>query len=48
MKGRSETVTIRLSPKVKSDLQRLADADRRPLSQYIAILIENHLSERSR
>ncbi len=48
MKGRTETVTIRLSPKVKADLQRLADEDRRPLSQYIAILIEEHLKARAK
>jgi hypothetical protein len=48
MKGRTETVTIRLSPQMKADLQRVADDDRRTLSQYIAILIEEHLKARAK
>jgi len=48
MKGRTETVTIRLSPKAKADLQKLADDDLRTLSQYIAILIDEHLKAKKK
>jgi len=48
MKGRTETVTIRLSPGAKAELLKLADDDRRTLSQYIAILIEEHLKAKGK
>jgi predicted transcriptional regulator len=43
MNGRTETLTIRLSPEVKAALAKLAAADRRPVSQYVALLIEDHV-----
>lgn len=43
MKGRTETLTIRLSPEIKAELEKLAAADRRPVSQYVALLIEDHV-----
>jgi predicted DNA-binding protein len=46
MKGRTETLTIRLSPEVKAALERLAASDRRPVSQYVALLIEDHVKAR--
>jgi predicted transcriptional regulator len=46
MKGRTETLTIRLSPQIKAALEKLAAADRRPVSQYVALLIEDHVKAR--
>jgi predicted transcriptional regulator len=42
MDARTETLTIRLSPEVKAALAKLAAADRRPLSQYVAVVLEDH------
>jgi predicted transcriptional regulator len=43
MEPRSETLTVRLSTRVKKELQRIAEADKRTASQYVSILIEEHL-----
>lgn len=43
MNVRTETLTIRLSKEVKAALAKLAAADRRPVSQYVALLIEDHV-----
>jgi len=43
MKARPEIVTIRLSREAKAALQRLAGAENRTLSQYIALVLEEHL-----
>lgn len=34
--------SMRLSPELKAKLQRLADADRRSLTNYIEVLLEDH------
>ena len=36
-------LTIRLSPHIKAALEKLAAADRRPVSQYVALLTEDHV-----
>jgi predicted transcriptional regulator len=46
MKGRTETLTIRLSPQIRAALEKLAAADRRLLSQHVAWLIEDHVKAR--
>lgn len=35
----------RLDPELKEKLQRLADADRRSLTNYIEIVLEKHVAE---
>ena len=40
---RSETITIRLEPGHKAALERLAAADERTLSSYVARIIKAHL-----
>ncbi len=46
MKGRTANVTIRIAPDAKADLQRIADAERRTLSQLIAIVLDDYLKQR--
>ena len=43
----TETVTICLSSSVKEALRALADADRRTLSSYITLVLEDYLAERA-
>lgn len=38
----------RLDPDLKEKLQRLADADRRSLTNYIEIVLEKHVSDLDR
>lgn len=38
-----ELVTARLAPDDKNRLEALADADRRPLSQFIRVILEEYL-----
>jgi hypothetical protein len=38
-------VQLRLSEDLRSELQRLADADSRPLSQYIRLLLYRHVQD---
>jgi predicted transcriptional regulator len=35
----------RLDPELKAELQRLADADRRSLTNYIEIVLEDHVAK---
>jgi hypothetical protein len=39
---------MRLSPELKAELQRLADADRRSLTNYIEILLEDHVKAKGK
>jgi hypothetical protein len=41
----TETVTIRMTPAVKAALQALADADRRKLASYLALVLEEHVEK---
>jgi predicted transcriptional regulator len=35
----------RLDPELKAELQRLADADRRSLTNYIEVVLEDHVAK---
>jgi predicted transcriptional regulator len=47
MKNRSDAISVRVSREAKAELQRIADAERRTLSQLVAIIIDDYLKERS-
>ena len=40
---KTTTLGFRIDPELKKRLQELADADRRSLSAYIEIILENHI-----
>jgi predicted transcriptional regulator len=40
----TETVTIKLGKSMKEQLRALAEADRRTLSSYIALVLEDYLA----
>ena len=48
MKNRSDAISVRVSREAKADLQRIADAERRTLSQLVAIIIDDFLKERTK
>jgi hypothetical protein len=48
MEKRTETLTIRLTPSAKSELIRLARADKRPPAQLAAIILEEWLEARAK
>jgi predicted DNA-binding protein len=41
----TETVTIKLGKSAKEQLRAMAEADRRTLSSYIAIVLQDYLAE---
>lgn len=41
---RDVSVTLRMSDELKTALQEFAEADRRTLSNYIEMVLENHVS----
>ena len=41
----SDAISVRLSSDFKAKLQAMADTDRRNLSQYVQIILENHVSK---
>lgn len=43
MEKKTETITIRIDAEMKKLLEKVASQDRRKLSQYVYILIENDL-----
>jgi hypothetical protein len=45
MKNRSDAISV--SREAKAELQRIADAERRTLSQLVAILIDDYLRARA-
>jgi predicted transcriptional regulator len=47
MKNRSDAISVRVSREAKAELQRIADAERRTLSQLVAIIIDDFLRERA-
>ena len=46
MEKKTETITIRIDAEMKQLLEKVASQDRRKLSQYVYILIENDLMEK--
>ena len=47
MKNCSDAISVRVSREAKAELQRIADAERRTLSQLVAILIDDYLKARA-
>jgi uncharacterized protein (DUF1778 family) len=45
IKEKKEPVTIRIEPSLREKLQDRADAERRTLSQFIALILERYLEE---
>jgi uncharacterized protein (DUF1778 family) len=45
IKEKKEPVTIRIEPSLREQLQTRADAERRTLSQFIALVLERYLDE---
>jgi uncharacterized protein (DUF1778 family) len=45
VKEKKEPVTIRIEPSLRRQLQSRADAERRTLSQFIALILERYLEE---
>jgi predicted transcriptional regulator len=43
----TETVTIKLGKSMKEQLRALAEADRRTLSSFIAIVLQDYLAEKA-
>jgi predicted transcriptional regulator len=43
---RSDAISVRVSKEAKAELQTIADAERRTLSQLVAIIIEDYLDSR--
>lgn len=41
-------LSFRLHPALKAGLQKLAEADRRSLTNYIEVLLEKHLEEKKK
>jgi hypothetical protein len=41
---RSAPISYRIRPSLKAELERLAADDRRPLSQYIELVLEEHVA----
>ena len=48
MEKKTQTLTIRLTPKDKAELVRIAKADKRPPAQLAAIIIEEWLEAQAR
>ena len=42
--GKTEALSFRVSPELKAELQKLADGDRRELSVYVRIALEDHVA----
>jgi hypothetical protein len=40
---RTAAIGFRVRPSVKAELERLAKAERRPLSNYLEVLVEEHV-----
>ena len=43
MRNRSDAISVRISRETKAELQKIADAERRTLSQLVAIIIDDLL-----
>lgn len=42
----TETLSVKVSKEMKAALRALADAERRTVSQYVSLLIEDHLAKK--
>lgn len=42
---KSEAIFIRMTPALKEKLQKLADKDKRTLSDYVRIVLEGHIEK---
>ena len=47
MKNRSDAISVRVSREAKAKLQRIADSERRTLSQLVAIIIDDYLKAKT-
>jgi hypothetical protein len=47
MKTRSDAISVRVGGEAKAELQSIADAERRALSQLVAIVIDDYLKARA-
>jgi len=45
---KSAPLSIRITPELKEALEELAAADRRPLSSYVQLALEEHVAQRKR
>jgi hypothetical protein len=45
---RSESLKIRITPRLKTELERLAKEGRRSISDYVSIVLETHVEQISR
>ena len=45
MENRSDAISVRVSREAKAELQWIADAERRTLSQLVAIIIDDFLKD---
>ena len=43
--NRSKSITVRVTAKMERELKSLAAADRRPLADYVRIMLEDRLAE---
>ena len=43
LKTRSERITLRITPGLREQLDRLAKEDRRKLGEYVYLLLEDHV-----
>lgn len=41
---KSETIIVRVDEEIKKDLQNLADTDKRKLSDYVRLVLEDHVN----
>jgi len=46
MKNRSDAISVRISSEAKAELKRIADEERRTVSQLVALVIEEYLQRR--
>jgi mRNA-degrading endonuclease RelE of RelBE toxin-antitoxin system len=43
--ARSISLRVRITPKLLRDLKRLADDNRRTISNYVCVVLEEHVAE---
>ncbi|MCH8012261.1 MAG: hypothetical protein IIA61_10005 [Candidatus Marinimicrobia bacterium] len=48
METKDEFITLRVSPSLKKSLEVLTEADRRILSDYLRIVLEDHISHKGK
>ncbi|MCH8069404.1 MAG: hypothetical protein IID16_09095 [Candidatus Marinimicrobia bacterium] len=48
MEIKDEFIALRISPSLKKSLEVLAEADRRSLSNYLCIVLEDHISHKGK